>query len=71
MQGTSTKLTAGGLAGWVTILVAYVLYTATWGPMWDAPPSEVIVAFTGLVGFVAGWLVPEKAINPAVEPPVL
>ena len=61
MQGTSTKITAASFAGWVTILLSYIAFTATWGPGWTTPPPEVLVAFTGLVAFVAGYLVPEKA----------
>ena len=64
MQGTSTKVTATGFAAWITICVFYVLFTASWGPLWAAPPAEVTVAFTGLIGFMAGWIVPEKAFNP-------
>ena len=67
MQGTSTKLTAGALTSWVVILLSYVAFTATWGPEWAPPPAEVIAAFTGLVGAVAAWLVPEKALNPQPE----
>ena len=67
MQGTSTKLTAGALTSWVVILLSYVAFTATWGPMWAQPPAEVMVAFTGLVGAIAAWVVPEKALNPTVS----
>ena len=62
MQGTSTKLTAGALSSWIIIILSYVVFTATWGPMWAEPPAEVIVAMTGLVGAVTAWLVPEKAL---------
>jgi len=64
MQGTSTKVTAGMVAGWVTILVSYVLFSASWGPLFDAPPTEVVVAFTGFLTFVASYFVTEKALNP-------
>jgi predicted lysophospholipase L1 biosynthesis ABC-type transport system permease subunit len=67
MQGTSTKLTAAGVTGWVVIIFSYVLFTATWGPQWAQPPAEVVAAFTGLVSVVAGWLVPEKALNPTLS----
>ena len=67
MQGTSTKLTASGLAAWLTICIFYVLFSAPWGPGWVQPPADVTVAFTGLVSFVAGYLVPEKALNPQPE----
>ena len=62
MQGTSTKLTAGALSSWIIIILSYVAFTATWGPMWAEPPAEVIAAMTGLVGAVTAWLVPEKAL---------
>jgi len=68
MQGTSTKVTAAALASWVTICLFYVLFTATWGPAWASPPAEVTVAFTGLIGFIAGYVVPETALNPTVGP---
>ena len=67
MQGTSTKLTAGALAGWIMILASYVAFTASWGPQWATPPAEVIAAFTGLLSAVTAWLVPEKALNPTVS----
>ncbi len=63
MQGTSTKITAAALASWIVILASYVAFTATWGPGWNQPPAEVMVAFTGLISLVAGYLVPEKALN--------
>ena len=66
MQGTSTKVTAGMVAGWVTILASYVLFSATWGPLFDQPPAEVIVAFTGFATFLASFFVTEKALNPNV-----
>jgi hypothetical protein len=61
MNGTSTKLTASALTGWVIILLSYAAFSATWGPGWAQPPAEVMVAFTGLVSVVAGYFVPEKA----------
>ena len=67
MQGTSTKVTAGSVAGWVTILVSYVLFSASWGPLFDAPPAEVIVAFTSFAAFVASYFVTEKALNPGTD----
>jgi len=67
MQGTSTKITAASFAGWITILLSYIAFTASWGPEWTTPPPEVLVAFTGLVAFVSGYLVPEKA--PVAPPP--
>jgi hypothetical protein len=69
MQGTSTKITAASFAGWITILMSYIALTAAWGPMWTTPPPEVLVAFTGLVAFVAGYLVPEKAVIPPPPAP--
>lgn len=69
MQGTSTKLTAAGLASWIIVCLFYVLFGASWGPEWAEPPANVTVAFTGLVSFVTGWLAPEKAfINEEVPP---
>ena len=65
MQGTSTKVTAGSVAGWVTILTSYVLFSAPWGPLYAAPPPEVIVAFTAFATFIASYFVTEKALNPA------
>ena len=62
MQGTSTKLTAGALSSWIIIIASYVAFTATWGPQWTQPPAEVLAAFTGLIGAVTAWLVPEKAL---------
>ncbi len=67
MQGVSTKVTATSFAGWIVILASYVAFTASWGPQWATPPPEVLVAFTGLVGFVSGYLVREKALNPGAE----
>ena len=70
MQGTSTKITAGMVAGWVTILVSYVLFTAPWGPQFAPPPVEVVVAFTGFLTFVSSYFVTEKALNPGADEPV-
>jgi hypothetical protein len=67
VKGTSTKISAAALASWIVILASYVAFTAGWGPMWAQPPAEVMVAFTGLVSLVAGYLVPEKALNPVPQ----
>lgn len=61
MKGTSTKLTAGAFTTWITTIVFYVLFTATFGPQWEPPPAEVVVAFTGLVSAVVAWWTPELA----------
>ena len=67
MKGTSTKITAAAVTSWIVILASYVAFSATWGPGWDQPPAEVMVAFTGLVSLVAGYFVPERALNPVPE----
>ena len=61
MQGTSTKLTAGAFAASLVLCLSYALFEATWGPLWSQPPADVIVAFTGIIMSVTGWLVPESA----------
>lgn len=71
MQGTSTKLTAGALSSWIIICLSYAVFSAAWGPQWTEPPAEVVVAFTGLVGAAAAWLVPEKAVMVPVKPAVV
>lgn len=57
------KVAASFLASWVTVIVVYSLHT--WAHV-DLP-IEVGAALTGLVGFGAGWLAPNRvaAAGPA------
>ena len=68
MKGTSTKLSASGFALAVQGVLFWVLFEATWGPLWAAPPTEVALWVAGIVATILGWLVPEKAFAPAPDP---
>lgn len=48
------KVAAGLLAGWLTVILVYVLHH--WAKV-DLPP-EVGAAITGLIGFGASWAAP-------------
>jgi hypothetical protein len=52
----TTKMTAVGVAGAVTILAVYVLKMLTGAD----PPAEVASAFTTVLTFAAGYIIKEK-----------
>jgi hypothetical protein len=53
------KVSAGGLASALSIIIVWVLSGAEFGPGWDIP-AEVASSFTTLLGFGAAYFVKES-----------